>query len=199
MRHIKFTLAIAIAVTACHESADNRSAGAEAADSRSAGAEAAATVMYGPTIQGLQMSAKPLQWVVPAEGPLWVEITVRNVADSIVRFLPIFNIGGLMDAEIIGPTGLPVPKTAEVDPPNAWPVTLFSGELFSDMMDLRCDVPEPTRTMCLAPYDLSQPGEYNVKLRFTLPCDRGPGPCGNAVTIEAEPFTVRVKRRRQER
>ena len=144
-----------------------------------------------PGVQGLLLVARPLEEVVPAEGPLLVEAVVYNMTDSIVRFRPIFNIGGFLSATIIGHDGLPVPETATIDPPNALPVLLQPGESHKDTTDLRCDVPNPDRSSCGAPYDLSRPGRYEIKLRFALPCD--PAPCRDSIVVEAESFTVLVQ------
>lgn len=141
--------------------------------------------------RSLELTASPLRNAVPVEGPLLVEVTVRNPSDSVVRFRPIFHFGRWLDAEILDSAGSPLPKTAAIDPPNAWAVSLETGESISDTVDLRCSMPVPGDTPCMAPYDLSRPGAYEVKMHFTLPCDIED--CGERVTVEAEPFTVLVE------
>ena len=139
---------------------------------------------------GLQLDAYPLQTVVARDGPLLVEITLINNTDSVVTFRPIFSIGGWLNAEVIGPTGERVAKTASVDPPEAWAVTLHPGESYTDTTDLRCDVPSPNREACAAPYDLSPVGHYRITLRFFIPCYDD---CRNTDPLIARPFTVKVE------
>jgi hypothetical protein len=174
----RYALVLAITVAACHVAEDSTTADPDITTGR-----------FGPAAHGLRMSAEPLRKTVPTKGPLWVEVTVRNVADSVVRFRPIFNVGGWLEAEITGPTGR-VPKTASVDPPNVWVVSLQPGESVTDTTDLRCDVPEPTRDGCMAPYDLSYPGEYVITLHFAVPCEIGH--CDNLATVQTEPFAVQI-------
>lgn len=180
MSNACLALTLVLTVVGCHGASD----GSPSLEKNVSGGR------FGIPVQGLQMSAEPLREVVPPEGPLWVELTVQNVADSVARFRPMFNIGGWLRADIVGPGGIPVPNTASIDPPNAWEVTLRPGESVTDTTDLRCDVPSQTRDGCIAPYDLSGTGEYHVSLRFTLPCYGRE--CENNMTVEAEPFTVRV-------
>lgn len=178
MRTALFRLALVICVTVgCQGSAEQSTAGA--------GEDVPSTD------HGLELTASPVQTTVPAEGPLEVEITIRNASESVVRFRPVFVFGRWLDAEVLDAAGSPIPKTAEIDPPNAWAVSLGTGESITDTVDLRCSLPVPEENSCMAPYDLSGPGAYEVKMHFTLPCDiEG---CGERVKLEAEPFTLRVR------
>src|SRR5690606_15381178 len=114
-----------------------------------------------------------------------------NNTDSVVTFRPIFNIGGWLNAEVIGPTGERVAKTASVDPPEAWAVSLRPSESYTDTTDLRCDVPSPTREACIAPYDLSTAGHYRITLSFFFPCSGSD--CTNTDPVIARPFIVKVE------
>jgi len=139
---------------------------------------------------GLEVPVSPPRNEVPADGPLEVEISVRNLSDSVVQFRPIFNFGAWLDAEILDRSGSPIQKTASIDPPNAWAVSLRTGESIADTVDLRCSLQVPAGIPCTAPYDLSRPGTYQVKMHFTLPCDiEG---CDEFIKVEAKSFTVKV-------
>lgn len=146
---------------------------------------------------GLRLTVSPLRTVVGVAGPLEVEVTIHNRTDSVVTFRPILDFGDWLDAEISGPLGSPVPKTASIDAPNAWAISLKSGESFTDTVDLRCTFPIPEDDYCMAPYDLSVPGAYEVKVRFTIPYYPSDHPDDSVrpVTLEAAPFSVRVEGR----
>lgn len=90
------------------------------------------------------MKARPLRRVVPAHGLLPVEITIRNLADSMVWFHPMFVAGANLRADIVGPDGRPVPLTAAIDPPgpaNFGSALIPPGGSFSDTVDLDCALP----------------------------------------------------------
>jgi hypothetical protein len=149
--------------------------------------------------RGLALSAAPLREIVPVEGPLLVEIVVTNVSDSIARFRPIFNFGAFLDAEILDSFGVSLGETASVDPPNQFQLTLWPGESVNATVDLRCSIGgfrmEGLEDTCFGPYDgLSRPGTFEVRMHFTVPCDERGG-CDVPLTLEAEPFQVRVVER----
>jgi len=148
---------------------------------------------------GLRLTVSPLRTVVGVAGPLEVEVTIHNLTDSVVTFRPIFDFGDWLDAEISGPLGSTVPKTASIDAPNAWAISLKSGESFTDTVDLRCTFLIPEDDYCMAPYDLSVPGAYEVTLRFTIPHypTEDPDDLVRPITLEAAPFSVRVEGREQ--
>jgi hypothetical protein len=146
----------------------------------------------GAPAQGLHLTALPVRTTAGISGPLEVEITLRNLTDSVVQFRPVFNFGAWLDAEIVDASGSVLPRVSHIDPPNAWAVSLRTGDSVTDTVDLRCSLEMPDEHSCIAPYDLSRPGAYAVRMHFTLPCDiEG---CGNLVKVEAKPFTVRVRR-----
>lgn len=182
---IPLALAFTLSVTACHRPADR-----EPVLER----EDVPTAAYGLAVDGLQMKARPLRTVVPARGLLRVEITIRNLADSMVWFHPMFMVGANLRADIVGPDGRPVPLTAAIDPPG--PANFGSALLpprgsFSDTVDLNCGLPVPDRGTCIAPYDLSRSGEYRIRLRYQVPLEMERR--GNGVSLSAEPFTVQVR------
>lgn len=144
------------------------------------------------TSHGLELRVSPIRTEVPLEGALEVEVTIRNISDSIAQFRPIFTFGGWLDAEIVGPTGSTLPKTSAIDPPNAWAVALEPGELIADTIDLRCSLMISGEIPCMAPYDLSRPGLYQIQMHFSLPCEMQD--CDILTTLEARAFTVRVGR-----
>lgn len=148
-----------------------------------------------PSANGLKLTVSPIRTVFGVSGPLEVEVTVLNLTDSVVTFRPIFDFGDWLDAEISGPLGSPIPKTAFIDAPNAFAISLESGESVTEIVDLRCTFPIPEDNSCMAPYDLSAPGGYEVKVRFTLPYYSPDYPDDTVlpVTLEAEPFSIRVE------
>jgi len=154
--------ALILAAVACGEGAEERSAD-----------ERQVTVSG---VEGLQLSVTPRSETYTPDGTLEVEVTLVNTADSVIRFRPIFSFGRWLDADIRGPDGELLEKTAAIDPPNAWPVSLDPGQSITETVT--------------APYDLTRPGPYRVAVRFTMPCDiRG---CDDPVTVHAPPVTIRV-------
>ncbi|MEJ2679013.1 MAG: hypothetical protein P8174_08065 [Gemmatimonadota bacterium] len=140
------------------------------------------------------MKARPLRRVVPADGRLPVEITIRNLTDSLVWFHRMFVAGANLRADIVGPDGRTVPLTAAIDPPgpaNFGSALVPPGGSLSDTVDLNCDLPVPDRQTCIAPYDLSRPGEYRIGLDLRLPLETERR--GEMLTFTAEPFTVQVR------
>lgn len=182
----------------CHDGARTRSAAGHETTTEEQRATEHAVAEVGAAVEGdsstvdsgMRFTVAPLHKVVPVEGPMQVEITLRNVSDSIVVFKPIFNFGAWLDAEIVDSAGVPVPKTAQIDPPNALRTLLRPGESLTVPVDLRCSTPV-NQGPCMAAYDgLFRPGVYQVKMHFTLPCLT----CDERVTVVADPFTIRVDR-----
>lgn len=143
---------------------------------------------------GLQMTASPLRKVYPLDGPMEVQLTFHNLSDSMVVFRPIFYFGVWLDADIIDSAGRAVPRTMEITPPsplNTLETFIRPRQSISAVVNLRCAIPSSSLP-CEGPYDaLSEPGTYQVKMRFTLPCQEN-----KCMTVVAEPFAIRVERKR---
>jgi hypothetical protein len=141
----------------------------------------------------VQLIAEPLLDAYAREGPIAVRISIRNGSDSAFVFRPILDFGAFLDAEIVDKRGEVLPKTMELDPPNAGEVRLASGETYSDTVDIRCSMLVIELGECSSMYDLTEPGTYEVRMRFAAPCD--PPNCRRAhERLEADPFRVSIRR-----
>lgn len=139
---------------------------------------------------GLRLSVAPRSAAYARTGPMEVDVTLVNATDSVVRLRPIFSFGRWLDADIRGPSGELLENTAAIDPPNAWPVTLEPGQSITETVDLRCSLPVTPGVPCTAPYDMTRPGQYEIVVRFTVPCDiRG---CERMITTTASPIRILV-------
>jgi len=141
----------------------------------------------------LWMEAAPLEEAYYRDGPMMVELTFHNAADSMVVFRPVFYFGAWLDAEIVDSAGRPVARTMEISPPspsNTLETFIRPRQSITVGVDLRCVFPTP-EIPCDGPYDaLSEPGVYEVRMRFELPCD-------GCQTLFAEPFEVCVVEQRR--
>ena len=207
MRTSPYWLAVAVCLgAACGRGSEQRSADSqENARERSAArgeetSEQQATAAQASTVAQAQdstlvesdvsMSATPLRDVYYRDGPMDVQLTFHNATDSMVVFRPTFYFGAWLDAEVLESVGRAVPRTMDIDPPNplnTLETFIRPRQSIKALVDLRCAMPAP-EVPCEGPYDaLSEPGVYQVKMRFTLPCEEG-----RCRTVYAEPFTVCV-------
>jgi len=98
-----------------------------------------------------------------------------------------------LDADVLDASGGVLPRLTELDPPNAATVSLAPGETYADTVDIRCAMLVIELGECSLMYDFSEPGLYEVRMRFTAPCD--PPHCrAEHERMEAEPFTVEIRR-----
>ena len=138
-----------------------------------------------------RLLAKPIHSNVAAEGPMLVEIELRNESDSAIELRETFTVGSeWLVADITDAVGSPVELDASIFEPYAPPLTLGPGQVFRDTVDLRCDVGtrEPSRN-CVPPYGgLLNPGTYSITMKLTVPCEA----CSEYIELVALPFTVRV-------
>jgi hypothetical protein len=207
MRRIPYWLATAVWLcTACDRgsdqpSADSQETATEHVAARRDGvltqqaaatqANRAAQIQDSTVVElALSMSASPVRDVYYRDGPMDVQLTFHNASDSMIVFRPTFYFGAWLDAEVLDSVGKAVSRTMEIDPPsplNTLETFIRPRQSLTARIDLRCAIPAP-EVPCDGPYDaLSEPGVYEVKMRFTLPCEEGS--CG---TVHAEPFTVCV-------
>lgn len=141
----------------------------------------------------VQLIAEPLREVYPTRGPLEVRIAITNESDTEFVFRPILDFGAFLDADVVDGRGEVLPRSMELDPPNAGEVRLASGDTYADTVDIRCSMHVIELGECSQMYDLSQPGIYEVRMRFTAPCD--PPYCSAAHRrMEARPFRIEIRR-----
>lgn len=177
-RMLASILALVLTGTACSPTDDGHAA-------RQAGSES------GP-LDEVQLIAEPLHDVYPTRGPVEVRIAIRNGSDTEFVFRPILDFGAFLDADVVNERGEVLPRRMELDPPNAGELSLASGETYSDTVDIRCSMLIVELGECSQIYDLSEPGTYEVRMRFTAPCD--PPHCREAhQRLEAKPFRIEIR------
>lgn len=141
----------------------------------------------------VQLVAEPLRDVYATSGPIEVRIAIQNGSDTEFVFRPILDFGAFLDADVVNGRGEVLPRMMELDPPNAGEVRLASGETYSDTVDIRCSMLVIELGECSQMYDLSEPGTYEVRMRFSAPCD--PPHCSEAhQRMEAEAFLLEIRR-----
>jgi len=140
----------------------------------------------------VQLIAEPLSQVYPTTGPLMVRVTILNGTGDEFVFRPILDFGAFLDADVVDVQGGVLPRMMDLDPPNAREVRLGRGQVYSDTVDLRCSMLVAELGECLEMYDLSVPGTYEVRMRFSAPCD--PPHCTGAhERLDAEPFLIEIR------
>lgn len=138
------------------------------------------------------LMVEPLAEVYPTEGPLEVEVTIRNETDTEFFFRPILNFGAFLDADIVDSAGELLTRRMELDPPNAAEVRLDAGESHVDTVNIRCSIMVVELGECLQMYDLSEPGTYEVRMRFSAPCD-SPHCTEAHDRMKAQPFRIEIR------
>lgn len=144
------------------------------------------------SLDGVQLIAEPIRDVYPIRGPVEVRIEMRNRSENEFVFRPILDFGAFLDADVVDERGEVLPRRMELDPPNAAEVRLASGETYSDTVDIRCSMLVTELGECSQMYDLSEPGTYEVRMRFSAPCN--PPHCSEAhQRMVAQPFRIEIR------
>jgi len=124
-----------------------------------------------------------------------VRVALQNVSDTTISLRPSFVFGAWLDAEIEGPNGALIARSAHIDPGMEARIDLGPGDRTEAIVDINCPVESPTAPGgCIRPYSLDEKGAYVVKMRYSYPC--GGQPCKSNLTVEAidaVPFEIVVR------